>query len=47
MSEDLEVLKTVAQRLDGARIAYMVTGSIVLNYYALPRISRDVDVVVE
>ena len=47
MSEELEVLKTVAQRLDTAGIAYMVTGSMAVNYYAVPRMTRDIDVVVE
>ena len=47
MSEELDVLKMVAQRLDAAGIAYMVTGSIALNYYAMPRMTRDIDIVVE
>ncbi len=47
MSEELEVLKTVTRRLDEAQIAYMVTGSMALNYYAVPRMTRDIDVVVE
>jgi hypothetical protein len=47
VSEELEVLKTVARRLDEARIGYMLTGSIALNYYALPRMTRDIGVVVE
>ena len=37
----------VAQRLDRAGIPYMVTGSIALNYYALPRLTRDIDIVAE
>lgn len=47
MSEEPEVLKAVARRLDEGRIAYMLTGLIALNYYAVPRMSRDIDVVVE
>ncbi len=46
MSEELEVLKTVAQRLAAAGIAYMVTGSMAVNYHAVPRMTRDIDVVV-
>lgn len=46
MNEELEVLKTVGQRLAGAGIAYMVTGSVAVNYYAVPRMTRDIDVVV-
>jgi len=47
VSEELEALKTVAQRLDTAGIPYMVTGSMALNYYAVPRMTRDIDLVVE
>ncbi len=47
MSDELEVLKMVGQRLASAGIAYMVTGSIAMNYYAVPRMTRDIDVVVE
>ena len=47
MSDELEVLKLVATRLDAAGIAYMVTGSMAMNYYAQPRMTRDVDIVVE
>lgn len=47
MSEELEVLKTVARRLDDLGIPYMLTGSMAVNYYAVPRMTRDIDVVVE
>jgi len=47
MSDELEVLKLVASRLDGAGIAYMISGSMAMNYYAQPRMTRDIDVVVE
>ncbi|MGH7307223.1 MAG: hypothetical protein ACREK6_00855 [Candidatus Rokuibacteriota bacterium] len=47
MSEELEVLKIVAGRLARAGIAYMVTGSIAMNHYAVPRMTRDVDLVVD
>src|SRR5712691_2359468 len=47
MSEELEVLKIVADRLRGASIAYMVTGSVAMNHYAVPRMTRDIDLVVE
>jgi len=47
MSEELEVLKTVTQRLTRAQIPYMVTGSIAGNFYAVPRMTRDIDLVVE
>jgi hypothetical protein len=47
MSEELEVLKIVTERLESAGFAYMLTGSIALNYYAVPRMTRDIDLVVE
>lgn len=47
MSEELEVLKDVTQLLDKAKIAYVISGSIAANYYTIPRMTRDLDVVVE
>src|SRR2546428_14169846 len=47
VSEELEVLKVVTGRLDASGIPYMVTGSMALNYYAVPRMTRDIDLVVE
>jgi hypothetical protein len=47
MSDELEALKEVTRRLDRAKIAYMVTGSIATNLYTIPRMSRDIDIVVE
>jgi hypothetical protein len=46
VSEQLDVLKLVAERLQRADIAYMISGSMALNYYAQPRLTRDIDVVV-
>jgi len=47
MSEELDVLKAVTQRLNGANIPYMLSGSLAANYYATPRMSRDIDLVVD
>ena len=47
MSEELEVLKIVAERLEGAGISYMISGSVAANYYTIPRMTRDIDVVIE
>jgi hypothetical protein len=47
MADELDILKLVAARLDAARIPYMVSGSMAINYYAQPRMTRDVDIVVE
>ncbi len=47
MSEELEVLKIVTDRLKEADINYMISGSIAANYYTIPRMTRDIDVVIE
>ncbi len=47
MSEELELLKEVTERLNRANIPYMVSGSMAANYYSIPRMTRDIDIVVE
>ncbi|MFH1360458.1 MAG: hypothetical protein ABIJ41_05400 [Candidatus Omnitrophota bacterium] len=47
MNEELKTLKIVAQCLEKANIPYMVSGSIAANYYTLPRMTRDIDIVIE
>lgn len=47
MTEELEVLKIVTSRLNQANILYMVSGSIAANYYTVPRMTRDIDIIVE
>lgn len=47
MLDQLSVLKLVTGRLDAAGIAYMVTGSIAAGHYGQPRMTRDIDVVVQ
>jgi len=46
MQNELDIVRDVSARLDGARIGYMLTGSMAMNYYAQPRMTRDIDVVV-
>lgn len=43
---ELDVLRDITQRLEGAGIAFMLTGSVAMNYYAQPRMTRDIDLVV-
>lgn len=47
MSDELHVLKTVTQRLEKAQIPYMLTGSMSANIYTKPRMTRDIDIVIE
>lgn len=43
---ELDVLQDVAERLNRLGIPYMLTGSMAMNYYAVPRMTRDVDIVI-
>ena len=47
MLDEFTVLTLVTSRLERAGIAYMVTGSVAVSLYAEPRMTRDVDIVVE
>ncbi|MEO6081149.1 MAG: hypothetical protein ABIQ86_15455 [Steroidobacteraceae bacterium] len=46
MLTDIEVLSLVGQRLSASGIDYMLTGSVAMAYYATPRMTRDLDIVV-
>src|SRR5215510_2451974 len=47
MLNELDVLRDVSTRLTSAGIPYMLTGSLAMNYYSQPRMTRDVDIVIE
>lgn len=47
MSDELKVLKYVVLKLQELNIAYMITGSVAANYYTVPRMTRDIDIVIE
>jgi hypothetical protein len=47
MSEEIDILKIVCQRLEQADIPYMLTGSFAANFYAVPRMTRDIDIVIQ
>lgn len=46
MINEIAVLRDVVSKLSGAGFQYMLTGSFALNYYAEPRMTRDIDIVV-
>lgn len=46
MSEELDVLKEVAGKLNAAGLPYMLSGSVAMNFYAQPRMTRDIDIVI-
>jgi hypothetical protein len=47
VDEQLELLRTVVTRLEGAGFAYMLSGSLALGYYGHPRMTRDIDIVLD
>jgi hypothetical protein len=46
MKNELDIVRDVSMRLEHADIGYMLTGSMAMNYYAQPRMTRDIDLVV-
>ena len=46
MTEELLTLRDITTRLETAGMDYMLTGSVALNCYAQPRMTRDIDLVV-
>jgi hypothetical protein len=44
---EIDIVIDIARRFDRLGISYMLTGSIAMNYYAEPRMTRDIDIVVE
>ena len=47
MATQIDIVRDVSNKLSEAGIAYMLTGSMAMNYYAQPRMTRDIDVVIE
>ena len=46
MTEELDVLRIISERLRAAHVPFMLTGSFALGYYGKPRMTRDLDFVV-
>jgi len=46
MQNELDVIRDIAAKFAEAGIEYMLTGSVAMNYYTQPRMTRDIDVVV-
>jgi hypothetical protein len=44
---EIDIVRDVSRKFEEAGIGYMLTGSMAMNYYALPRMTRDIDFVVE
>ena len=47
MTTELDVLGIVGDRLTAHHIPFMLTGSFAMAHYAVPRMTRDIDIVVE
>ncbi len=47
MNEELEILKIVVERLERSHVPYFISGSMAANYYTVPRMTRDIDIVLE
>jgi len=45
--EQMEVLQDFTKRLEQLNIAYMLTGSMAMVHYAMPRMTADIDIVIE
>ena len=46
MQNEIDIVRDVSLRLESAGIDYMLTGSMAMNFYAQPRMTRDIDLVV-
>lgn len=46
MQNELDIIRDVSARLESIGLAYMLTGSMAMNYYAEPRMTRDIDLVI-
>jgi hypothetical protein len=43
---EIDIVRDISHRFEEAGILYMLTGSMAMNYYAQPRMTRDIDVVI-
>ncbi len=45
MLSEIDVLRDISAKLDQLGFPYMLTGLMAMNYYAVPRMTRDLDIV--
>ena len=43
---EIDIVRDISRKFERAGIPYMLTGSMAMNYYAQPRMTRDIDVVI-
>ena len=46
MLTEIDILRDISGRLDPLSLPYKLTGSMAMNYYAVPRMTRDIDMVI-
>jgi len=46
LKNELDILADISQKLSSSHIPFMITGAMAMNYYAIPRMTRDIDVVI-
>ena len=44
---EIEILRLVTSKLDTLGIPYMLSGSVAAGFFAQPRMTRDIDIVIE
>ncbi|MCB0728738.1 MAG: nucleotidyltransferase [Ignavibacteria bacterium] len=47
MTEELETLKRVVDKLEIGQFNYLLTGSMAMSFYSVPRMTRDSDIVIQ
>lgn len=47
MNEQLVFLGNIAEKLESCDIPYMLTGSMAMSLYSIPRMTRDIDIVID
>jgi len=43
---EIDIVRDISDRFEQAGVPYMLTGSMAMNYYAQPRMTRDIDMVI-
>ncbi len=47
MLSELKIFRDVIEKLNSNDIPYMISGSVAMNYYTTPRMTRDIDIIIE
>ena len=47
MTEELETLKLVIDKLEEGNFSYYLTGSMAMSFYSVPRMTRDSDIIIQ